>query len=161
MPFRVTQFLAFNKEIIMSLIAKKVMEENRELMGEFFLHSIGFESLFDRFSTFKPTKHSFPPYNIIRDGSKTFVEIALAGYSKDDIEVLVEEGILSIKGIGYSERQGIGECHRGIAARRFAKSFSLGEYVEVNSAELKDGLLTVELEEVLPPEKQPKVIEIK
>ena len=87
--------------------------------------------------------------------------MALAGYSKDDIKVVVEDNVLSVEGTGYSERKGDTEVLRGIASRRFNRSFSLGEHVEVNSAELKDGLLTVELEEVLPPEKQPKTIEIK
>jgi molecular chaperone IbpA len=137
-----------------------LITKNDQLMRDFFSHSIGLDGLFDRLINFKQVKPSFPPYNIIRDGNKTFIEVALAGYSKEDIDIIVEDGVLSIRGTGYSERQGIGECHRGIASRRFTKSFSLGEYVEVSSAELKDGMLTVELEEVLPPEKQPKTIEI-
>ena len=137
-----------------------LITKNDQLMRDFFSHSIGLDGLFDRLINFKQVKPSFPPYNIIRDGNKTFIEVALAGYSKEDIDIIVEDGVLSIRGTGYSERQGIGECHRGIASRRFTNSFSLGEYVEVSSAELKDGMLTVELEEVLPPEKQPKTIEI-
>ena len=105
--------------------------------------------------------NNFPPYNIVKDGDKTFVEMALAGYGKDDIEVVVSDGVLSVKGTGHSEREGEQDLHRGIASRRFTRSFSLGEHIEVNSAEMKDGMLTIELQEVLPPEKQPKVIEIK
>jgi len=137
-----------------------LITKNDQLMRDFFSHSIGLDGLFDRLINFKQVKPSFPPYNIIRDGNKTFIEVALAGYSKEDIDIIVEDGVLSIRGTGYSERQGSGECLRGIASHRFTKSFSLGEYVEVSSAELKDGMLTVELEEVLPPEKQPKTIEI-
>jgi len=138
-----------------------LITNNEKLMRDFFSQSIGLDSLFDRLVSFKQIKPSFPPYNIIREGNKTFVEMALAGYCKDDIEVVVEDGVLSVKGTGYSERKGDSEVHRGIASRTFTRSFSLGEHVEVNSAELKDGMLTVELEEVLPPEKQPKTIEIK
>ena len=145
------------------LSLSKEVRTNAALMRNFLSHSIGLDSLFDRLISFdsNPIMGSFPPCNIIKDEGKTFVELALAGYSKEDIEVVVEDGVLSIKGTGYSERKGDTEVHRGIASRRFNRSFSLGEHVEVNSAELKDGLLTVELEEVLPPEKQPKTIEIK
>ncbi len=138
-----------------------LMTNNEKLMRDFLSHSIGLDSLFDRLIHFKEVKPNFPPYNIIRDGSKTFIELALAGYSKDDVTVVVEDGVLCIEATGYSERKGESEVHRGIASRRFSRSFSLGEHVEVNSAELKNGMLTVELEEVLPPEKQPRTIEIK
>ena len=139
----------------------RLITNNEKLMRDFLSHSIGLDSLFDRLIQFKEVKPNFPPYNIIRDGSKTFIELALAGYSKDDVTVVVEDGVLSIEATGYSERKGESEVHRGIASRRFKRNFSLGEYVEVNSAELKNGMLTVELEEVLPPDKQPKVISIK
>ena len=138
----------------------RLVTNNEKLMRDFLSHSIGLDSLFDRLIQFKEVPN-FPPYNIIRDGSKTFIELALAGYSKDDVTVVVEDGVLSIEATGYSERKGESEVHRGIASRRFKRSFSLGEHVEVNSAELKNGMLTVELEEVLPPDKQPKVISIK
>ena len=136
-----------------------LITKNDQLMRDFFSHSIGLDNLFNRLVSFN--QPSFPPYNIIRDENKTFIEMALAGYSKDDVTVVVEDGVLSIEATGYSERKGDNEVHRGIASRRFSRSFSLGEHVEVNSAEMKDGMLTVELEEVLPPEKQPKTIEIK
>ena len=132
-----------------------------QLMRDLFSYSIGFDSLFNRLSDFSRVGNNFPPYNIIKEGAKTFVEMALAGYSRDDIEVVVADGVLSVKGTGHSEREGDKDLHRGIASRRFTRSFSLGDHVEVNSAEMKDGMLTVELQEVLPPEKQPKVIEIK
>jgi len=132
-----------------------------QLMRDLFSYSIGFDSLFNRLSDFSRVGNNFPPYNIVKDGDKTFVEMALAGYGKDDIEVVVSDGVLSVKGTGHSEREGDQDLHRGIASRRFTRSFSLGEHIEVNSAEMKDGMLTIELQEVLPPEKQPKVIEIK
>ena len=132
-----------------------------QLMRDLFSYSIGFDSLFNRLSDFSRVGNNFPPYNIVKDGDKTFVEMALAGYGKDDIEVVVSDGVLSVKGTGHSEREGDQDLHRGIASRRFTRSFSLGEHIEVNSAEMIDGMLTIELQEVLPPEKQPKVIEIK
>ena len=141
----------------------KETRTNAALVRNFLSHSIGLDGLFDRLISFdgNPIMGSFPPCNIIKDEGKTFIEMALARYSKDDIKFGVEDNVLSVEGTGYSERKGDTEVLRGIASRRFNRSFSLGEHVEVNSAELKDGLLTVELEEVLPPEKQPKTIEIK
>ena len=137
-----------------------LLSKRDKLMSEFFSHSIGLDSLFNQLSNFREVNTDFPPYNVIKDGDKTFVEMALAGYRKEDLEVLVEEGVLSIRGTGNSERTGDRDVHRGIASRKFSRSFRLGEHVEVNSAEMKDGMLTVELEEVLPPDKQPKVITI-
>ena len=97
----------------------------------------------------------------MRKDNKTFVEMALAGYSKNTIDVVVEDGVLSITGKATEDtEEDSTHVHRGIASRSFERSFKLGEYVEVNSATMKDGMLTVELEEVLPPEKQPKTITI-
>ena len=103
---------------------------------------------------------TFPPYNIVKEDNKTYIELALAGYTKEDVTVVVEEGVLVIDG-----NKGSQDVNKnvvaGIASRKFSRKFTLGEFIEVNSAELKDGMLTIELEEVLPPEKQPKHIEIK
>ena len=133
----------------------------------FFPFSIGYDDFFDRLNA-KAENHrgstGFPPYNVIRDGDKTYVEVALAGYNRDNVQVVVEDGVLSITGNAgekKNDEETTTRSYRGIANRSFLKKFSLGEHVEVNSAELKDGMLTVEIQEVLPPEKQPKHIEIK
>mgnify|MGYP003125947470 CR=1 FL=1 len=127
----------------------------------FFPFSVGFDDFFDRLNTTAEThRTSFPPYNIIRDDGKTYIELALAGYNKENVEILVEDGVLSISGSKKQEDPSE-KSYRGIANRNFVKKFSLGEHVEVNAAEIKDGMLTVELREILPPEKQPKRIEIK
>ena len=127
------------------------------LMQHFFDRAIGFEDLHRQLSS---GKRNFPPYNVIRDGEKTLVEVALAGYSKDDIKVVVEDATLSIEGSGEPDNEDRQHLHRGIAKRKFKTSFSLAEYVEVVSADFRDGLLTVALEQVVPEEKQPKVITI-
>ena len=138
-------------------------EMHNKLIKEFFPFSIGLDEVFDRLSiTRQTTCETFPPFNIIKEGSKTIIEVALAGYNKNDISVVIEDGVLSIEGTGHSERVGDKDSHvhRGIASRRFTRQFTLGEHVEVNSATMENGMLTVELEVVLPPEKQPKHIEI-
>ena len=140
----------------------KLIKRHDQIFQDFFPVSIGLDSIFNRLTSLSQAGDNFPPYNIIRDGNKTFVELALAGYSKDDLEVVAEDGVLSISAAGFSELVSDEDkhVHRGIASRRFTRQFTLGEYIEVNYAEMKDGMLTVELEEVLPPEKQPKKIEI-
>jgi len=141
-----------------SLTLVKKNDQFREL---FFPFSIGFDDFFDRLSSsVSDNPSTFPPYNILRDDVKTYIEIALAGYNKKDIDIVIEDGVLSISG-QKDQKSSDALTYRGIANRKFIRKFSLGEHVEVNSAEIKDGMLTVELEEVLPPEKQPKRIEIK
>ena len=140
--------------------------EYQKFRDVFFPFSVGFDTFFDRLNSTAEHCHAtsnFPPYNILKSDSKTYIEVALAGYKRNNIDVTVEDGVLSIVGSKevLSENTEVHQTYRGIANRNFIRKFSLGEYVEVNSAEFKDGLLTVELEEVLPPEKKPKQIIIK
>ena len=133
-----------------------VISKNEQIFKDLFPNSIGMSRIFDRLAN--ASHCNFPPYNIVQDGNNTFVELALAGYKKENVTVSVEDGALSIEGkCDNSEKN---HLHKGISTKRFKRVFSLGEHVEVKSAELKDGLLTVSLEEILPPEKQPKVIEV-
>ena len=139
----------------MNLITKQ-----DHLMRELFNQAIGFDSLFNRL-VFNPKESSFPPYNITKHNNDTTVELALAGYNKEDISVLVEDGVLSIE--GHSSKSPLSDSkqiHKGIASRKFKRCFSLGEHVEVVSADLENGLLTILLQEIIPEEKKPKVIEI-
>jgi molecular chaperone IbpA len=125
--------------------------------------SVGFDSFFDRLNSSRLSCYpstTFPPYNISKEENKTYIELALAGYTKDDVSVVIEEGTLTVsgkKGVQDSENNLV----TGIANRKFSRKFTLGEFIEVNTAEMKDGMLTIVLEEMLPPEKQPKYIEIK
>ena len=133
------------------------MIKHDQIFRDFFSNSIGMGRLVERLSNAEQSK--FPPYNISQEDDQIFVEMAVAGYKKDNVSVVVEDGILVIE--GASEKKPRDFKHKGISTKRFKRSFSLGEYVEVKSAELKDGILTISLEEVLPPEKQPTVIDIK
>jgi molecular chaperone IbpA len=132
--------------------------------------TVGFDNVFDHFERMfdddftsfnAPT---FPFYNIVKQGKNKYdIELALAGYSKDDIEVNLEEGVLSIKSKKEDKEESKdGEIlHKGIAKRYFSKSFTIADDVEVKGAELKDGLLKVSLERIVPENKKPKTIEIK
>ena len=133
--------------------------------------TVGFDNVFDHFERMFDDDFSivntpsFPFYNIVKQGNNKYdIQIALAGYSKDDVEVGLEDGVLSIKSKKEEtkEESKDGEIlHKGIAKRYFSKSFTIADDVEVKSAELKDGLLTVSLERIIPESKKARTIEIK
>ena len=134
--------------------------------------TIGFDNVFDHFERMFEDDFrglsvpNFPPYNIVKTGKNTYdVELALAGYSKKDIDVSLEEGVLTIKSIKDEQTKEVeeneGMLHKGIAKRYFSKAFTIAEDVEVKGAELKDGLLKVSLERIIPDHKKPKTITIK
>ena len=121
---------------------------------------LGFEKLFDRLERLsKESQPSYPPYNIRKDGDKIYVELAVAGLSKDDINIELVEGTLNIS--HESKVSDKKYMHRGIAERDFRLQFTLAEYIEVKGAKLKNGLLIIDLEKVIPEDKKPKTIKIK
>ena len=133
--------------------------------------TVGFDPIFDRFESmfnddfFAHQGHqNYPPYNIMKTGDYTYnIEIALAGFSKKDIDVSYEDGIITVKSIHEAKANDdqSGVLHKGISKRMFTKSFSIADDVEVKGAELKDGLLTISLERIIPESKKPRTIEIK
>jgi len=109
---------------------------------------------------------NYPPYNIVEvEKNKYNIEVALAGYNKKDIDVSVENGQLTIKSKKSDKEETKDEdgntIYKGIAKRYFERSFTLSDDVEIKGAELKDGLLTVSLEKIVPESKKPRQIEIK
>jgi molecular chaperone IbpA len=124
---------------------------------------IGFNDMFDRLNTVHTTAshQSYPPYNIVKIEDDVFrVDLALAGFDKKDVDVTLDNGTLVIKGEVSTEDSGEA-IHKGIAARKFTRTFALGEYMEVTGAELKNGLLSVTVEKIVPEDKKPKTIKIK
>lgn len=104
---------------------------------------------------------SFPPYNLVKINDDVYkIEIAIAGYGKDDIDITVERDqlIVASKDLADSTSEVI---YQGIAQRQWRQKFILGEFMEVKDATLKDGLLTINIIRVLPEEAKPKVIKIK
>ena len=129
-------------------------------------HTIGYDNIFDHFNDMFETSTSlqtnYPPYDIVKHSDTHYdIQVALAGYSKDDIEVEVKENTLSIKSVKKEEDDKVEVLHRGISKRYFERSFTIAEDVKVNGAELKDGLLIVSLERVIPEHKKPRLIKIK
>ena len=133
--------------------------------------SIGFDDMFDQFENMLGNgnltmQSNYPPYNIRKTGKDKYsIEVALAGFSKKDVEVEFEDNLLTVrtKQVNKSdEKNEDGEIlHKGISQRQFARSFTIADDVKVNDAELKDGLLTIACERILPDHKKKRLIEIK
>ena len=133
--------------------------------------SVGFDGFFNRLSNMDTAQSGYPPYNIRKLNDLQYVvELALAGFSKSDIEVEVTEGTLTIRtatakddGTDNDEKSSnneIGFVHQGIAKRSFSRQFNLSDDIIVKNADLKDGMLIVNLERVIPDEKKPRLIPI-
>ena len=134
--------------------------------------SIGFDDMFDQFENMLGNgglsmQSNYPPYNIRKTGKDKYsIEVALAGFNKKDVEVEFEDNLLTVrtKQVNKSENKNEedGEIiHKGISQRQFARSFTIADDVKVNDAQLKDGLLTIACERILPDHKKKRLIDIK
>ncbi len=123
---------------------------------------IGFNRELGRLnSAHKTNTQSYPPYDLLKLDEDTYrISIAIAGFSKDDINVSVDNGTLIIKG-EIVEVIDAEVVHKGIAGRKFTRSFALGEYMEVTGADMKDGMLHINVDRIIPEDKKPKTIKIK
>jgi molecular chaperone IbpA len=124
---------------------------------------LGFENLVDRFERLSNESQSgYPPYNIYKDGLNFQIEVALAGIEKKDIDIELSDAVLTVKYDGPQDTDLNAEAlHRGIAKRAFKLKFTLAEDLEVLGASLKNGLLTIDMERVVPDHKKPRNIEVK
>ena len=129
--------------------------------------SVGFDDVFDHFESMfdydTVNVSNYPPYNIVKTGDNKYdVEVALAGFNKKDINVSVENGMLTIESKEDKSKDKDGEViHKGISKRYFKKSFTISDDVEVKGAELKDGMLRVSMEKIIPEAKKLRNIDIK
>ena len=129
--------------------------------------TIGFDRVFDRLVDYGAATYEtggFPPYNIRKtEDFKHVIEIALAGFSKDEIEVVLTDGVLEIKSSNLSttEKPKDNLVHKGIAKRAFTRKFTLADDIEIKDAKLKNGLLEIELEQIVPEHKKPRTIKVK
>jgi len=126
-------------------------------------HFVGFDRLFNRLNAFElnPTSGgNYPPYHIIRTDDNYTFELAVAGFNEDEIEIVhePEQGRLVVK--GSNDREGVDYLHQGIASRTFNRTWNVSDTIVVSGADLSDGILRIELENVVPDEKKPKVISI-
>jgi len=123
---------------------------------------IGFDRMFDQLeSIHSQAKDTYPPHNVIRESEFQYiVELAVAGFNEQDISIEIKDHILTVTAQREQRREQSKYMHKGISARKFKKSFRLSEYTEVRGAEMKDGILAIGLEVVLPEEKRPQTIQI-
>lgn len=127
--------------------------------------TVGFDDMFSQFEQMTDMPQvNFPPYNIVKTGDFTYdIEMALAGFGKKDIEVKYADNTLTVNSVQSDEdkNEDPSVLHRGISKRQFKRSFTIADDVVVNGAELKDGLLKVSLEKIVPEAKKPRTISIK
>ena len=131
--------------------------------------SVGFDSIFDEFDRMLESTErystNYPPYNIKRVNDTDYrIEVALAGYDKDDIEVELKDSALTVRNKTKEQtvdEKGNGVIHKGISTRQFERAFTISEDIKVKDAELKNGLLNIDLERIVPDEKKPRLIDIK
>lgn len=123
---------------------------------------VGFDRYFnDRF--FQGSQNgNYPPYNIVKyDDNEYGIEIAVAGFTKDEITVEVDQDQLTVTGKKSVPNESVEYLHRGLAARDFEQTYTLAEYMEVKGAEVKDGMLKIQIERIIPEALKPRQIEIK
>jgi molecular chaperone IbpA len=133
-----------------------------DLNGLFTPTYVGFDRLFNEMLKTQSRGKSvpqYPPYNLIKDGENYTIEMAMAGLTDKDIDIILEERTLTIS---YDKTEETREnlVHQGLAQRSFKRSFNLADDIEIKKATLKNGLLSVEMERVIPEEKKPIKIKI-
>jgi len=123
---------------------------------------IGFNRELGRLNTaHKTNSQTYPPYDLLKLDEDTYrISLAVAGFSRENIDISVDNGTLIIKG-ELVEVVDAEVVHKGIAGRKFVRSFALGEYMEVTGAEMKDGMLHINVDRIIPEDKKPKTIDIK
>lgn len=121
---------------------------------------IGFDRMIERMREPTPGQTNYPPYNIEKiDDDNYTIELAVAGFGEDELDIELKDGVLYIKGTKKDDEERI-YLHKGISARHFCRSFTLSDTIVVRGAHFKDGILTVKLENVIPEEKKPRKIKI-
>jgi len=131
-------------------------------------YAVGFDRVFDQLNTYarnNATSTGFPPYNIRKGGDYTYaIEMALAGFSKNDIEIEVAEGLLTVRSVkedNETNEEYDSKIYRGISYRKFNRKFTLADDIVVNDASLENGMLKIDLERIVPDAKKPRIIEVK
>ena len=131
-------------------------------------YAVGFDRVFDQLNAYvanNATSTGFPPYNIRKGGDYTYaIEMALAGFSKNDIEIEVAEGLLTVRSVkedSETNEEYDSKIYRGISYRKFNRKFTLADDIVVNDASLENGMLEITLERIVPDAKKPRTITVK
>ena len=128
-------------------------------------YAVGFDRVFDNLSRYvdnNATSTGYPPYNIRKEGDYNYViEMALAGFAREDLEIEVADGVLTIRSVKEKSDDDVSNIYRGISYRKFVRKFTIADDIVVNGAKMENGRLSVDLERVVPEEKKPRLIEVK
>ena len=128
-------------------------------------YAVGFDRVFDNLSRYvdnNATSTGYPPYNIRKEGYYNYViEMALAGFAREDLEIEVADGVLTIRSVKEKSDDDVSNIYRGISYRKFVRKFTIADDIVVNSAKMENGMLSVDLERIVPEEKKPRLIEVK
>ena len=119
-----------------------------------------FDNIFDSVFNLNESNTSYPPYNILKSDNNYTISLAIAGFSKDEIDVSLQENEIVIKGVAKDQDNKIQFLHRGIAGRNFERKFRLADTIKVSNASYEDGLLNIYLEREIPEHQKPRKIEI-
>jgi molecular chaperone IbpA len=127
--------------------------------------TVGFDRLFDMLenSSFGQSQENYPPFDLIRKGENDYcIELAVAGFKRDEIDITAQQNVLIVSGRKKDEtdEKGSNYIYRGIATRSFERRFALADHIEVKGADLKDGLLSIELVREIPEAMKPRKINI-
>jgi molecular chaperone IbpA len=130
-------------------------------LDKYMPYTIGFDSFFNTLDSITGTDvKGYPHYNIKKlDDNKWIIELALAGFSKDDIDIEVKDNVMTINGELKEENNEF--VYKGISSRKFSKSFTLAEFTECESAQMENGILSIVLEKNIPEDKKPQKVKIK
>lgn len=140
----------------MTVLAKYQSDNVEKFLRDVDRYSIGMDEWFHRMGTLHQTESNYPPYNLVKQDSITFrLEVALAGFKKEEIIVTTESGKLFVE--GQTEKEDVEYVHQGLAKRAFTRSWTLSDDVEVRNVVFEDGLLTIELKRIIPEHQQRKV----
>ncbi len=142
------------------MTSKNILDLNNRLYQTSY---VGFDRLFDEFFRLQSsTKNvpNYPPYNLVKDGDSYTIEMAMAGLTDKDVDVVLEDRTLSITYEKSEVEDDKGVIHKGLAQRSFKRSFNLADDIEVQKAQLKNGLLSIRMERIVPDEKKPQKIKL-
>ncbi len=126
-------------------------------------HAIGFDRMFEELNrTFANSRSdNYPPHNVVKlDDTHYVIEVAVAGFAENEIDVELKENVLTVKGEQVKSEKEVEYLHKGISARNFTRTFTLADNMQVRGASVKNGILAVALEQIVPEEQKPKKIQI-
>ncbi|SVA52801.1 uncharacterized protein METZ01_LOCUS105655 [marine metagenome] len=119
-----------------------------------------FDNIFDSVFNLNESNTSYPPYNILKSDNNYSISLAIAGFSKDEVDISIQENELVIKGVAKDQDNKIEFLHRGIAGRNFERKFRLADTIKVSDASYENGLLSIYLEREIPDHQKPRKIDI-